>query len=93
MENKVDVVVNYYGKPFQTIATLYSLLFYNSEFINRIFLVVEKNQPKFSNVQIVRKVIPNIEIFIPTSHEFICQSVNYNDKDERHKIRYQYAIE
>ncbi len=93
MQSKVDVVINCYGKPYQTIATLQSLLSFNAGYIDRIFLIVEKKQPFFSRFQRIKKIFPNVEVFTPKYFEFICRNVDYCDFNSRYKVRYQYAIE
>ena len=42
---KVDVVISVYGKPWQTLCTLKSLMMHSGEHIDKIFLIKEKNQP------------------------------------------------
>ncbi len=36
---KVDVVINVYGKPWQTLCTLKSLMFHSGKHIDKIFLI------------------------------------------------------
>ncbi|MEZ4737838.1 MAG: hypothetical protein R2818_00370 [Flavobacteriales bacterium] len=45
MSQRVDVAINFYGKPAQTAVTLLSLLRHSGEHIARIHLTVEKRQP------------------------------------------------
>lgn len=40
---KVDVVLNIFGKPWQTIVTIKSLLKYSSEYIDKIYFIIENN--------------------------------------------------
>lgn len=66
---------------------------FNSEYIDRIFLICEKKQPYFSGINQVKKYIPKVEIFTPKEYSFIARNIDYTNEDSRYKIRYQYAIE
>ena len=39
---KVDVILNVSGKPYQTILTIYSLIKFSKNSINKIFIIFEK---------------------------------------------------
>jgi len=45
MSNKIDVVINVYGKPWQTLCTLKSLMINSGHHIDKIFLIKESEQP------------------------------------------------
>lgn len=64
---KCDVCINIYGKFYQTLVTLKTLLLYNRKYINKIYLVLEKRQPEKLYVDrlISELGYDNIEIFIP----------------------------
>lgn len=57
MEMKVDVCINVYGKPWQTIVTLKSLLAHCGEFIDTIFLIEGKKQPCPFDLAFVKKAL------------------------------------
>lgn len=42
---KVDIAISYYGKPYQTMVTLFSLLEHSGKFIDKLYLGVERKQP------------------------------------------------
>ena len=42
----VDVAINVYGKPYQTAVTLLSLLKHSGQHLNKIYFVVEPEQPR-----------------------------------------------
>ena len=46
----VDVIINVYGKPWQTICTLKTLMKYSGHHIDKIFLIKEKEQPYNENI-------------------------------------------
>ncbi len=90
---KVDVAINYYGKTFQTLATIHSLLAYSYKSIDKIYLIVEKKQPIFSSLYLIKKFYPELFIYVPSSYEFMKSKVDYDNEDDRFKVRYQYPIE
>ena len=49
---KVDVVIHVYGKPWQTLCTLKSLMKHSGKHIDKIFFVKEPNQPYGDNIEI-----------------------------------------
>ena len=67
MHNKCDVCVNIYGKYYQTLATLKTLLKYNKEYIGKIYLIMEKKQPDVLNIDHLVKELnyADVEIFYP----------------------------
>jgi hypothetical protein len=92
----VDVAINVYGKPYQTLATLKTLILHSGKHIDKIYFIQEKEQPPWgANLDIVLKKINNIQLFIPIHFLFIyyTERQRYNDQDYRLSIRYQYAWE
>ena len=92
----VDVAINVYGKPYQTCATLKTLMSYSGEHIDKIYFIQEKKQPPWgANFDIVLKKFNNIELFIPKHFLYIyyADRERYHDEDYRLSIRYQYAWE
>lgn len=41
-KDKVDVIINVYGKPWQTLCTLKSLMKYSGKYIDKIYFIEEK---------------------------------------------------
>src|SRR4051794_13139837 len=56
---KVDVVINVYGKPYNTAATLYSLLKHSGQWIDKIYFITEKRQPNNSGFDFITEAIGN----------------------------------
>jgi hypothetical protein len=90
---KVDVIINVFGKPWQTLCTLKSLMKHSGQHIDKIFIIKEKEQPYNENIEWIYKYFDNLVIFEPYNYSFITRNLNYNNQDERNKIRYQYGIE
>jgi hypothetical protein len=90
---KVDVVINVFGKPWQTICTLKSLLKHSGEHIDKIFIIKEKEQPYNENINFIFNFFKNLIVFEPSEYNFTLYSVNKTDENERFKVRYQYGIE
>jgi hypothetical protein len=95
---KIDVCLNVYGKPYQTIITLKSLLKYSGYLIDKIFITFEPNQPEPLDINFLEKEINYDKIFyhIPKYFLWINRSdINYfvSDTDYRLSFRYQYGIE
>lgn len=93
MNTKVDVAINYYGKSFQTIATIHSLLNHSNKSIDKIYLVVEKKQPVLSSLILVKIFYPELLVYVPSAYEFMKSKVDYHNEDDRFIVRYQYPIE
>ncbi len=91
--NKVDVVINIFGKPWQTMCTLKSLLKYSSEYIDKIYVIKESNQPHNENFDFVFDHFSNLVIYTPKKYSFITRGINHEDEDQRFLVRYQYGIE
>lgn len=93
MNIKVDVAINYYGKTLQTIATIHSLIYHSNKYIDKIYLVVEKKQPLLSSLFFVKKIYPELLVYVPSAYEFMKSKVEYYNEEDRFKVRYQYPIE
>ena len=50
---KVDVVIQVYGKPWQTLCTLESLMAHSQQWINKIYLTEEAKHPFGDNIDLV----------------------------------------
>lgn len=92
-DNKVDVIVNVFGKPWQTLCTLKSLLKHSGDKIDKIFLIKEKQQPYNENIDWIYKYFDNLIIFTPDKYKFLHNRINYYSKKARYRVRYQYGIE
>ena len=99
--NKIDVCVIYYGKPYQTIISILSLLKVSGQHINKFYITVEKSQPydKFGDVYHVIKTISplvDIDLFYP-EYFYQLDCLDYertrHDSAYRYQIPYQYALE
>jgi hypothetical protein len=91
----VDIAIQVYGKPYQTLAALKTLMLHSGEHIDKIYFILEKKQPYNSDFDFVLKQFSNIIHFIPKRFLFITPSdrQRYGDEDYRHSLRYQYAWE
>lgn len=94
----VDVCLNVYGKPYQTIVTLKSLLMYSSNHIDKIYLILESYQPECIDIEFIKSEVgyDKIIVFIPKYY----LSVNKTDLnmfrtniDYRMSVRYQFGLE
>ena len=54
-DNKVDVIINVYGKPWQTLCTLESLMVHNEQWIDKIYLIEEAKHPFGDNIDLIFK--------------------------------------
>ena len=92
MTTKVDVVINVYGKPNQTLCTLKSLMKHSGEYIDKIYFIEELKQPYDDKVDWVKSYFDNIISYTPNKYEFMPSHINMGDiKDvnNRYNARYQ----
>jgi hypothetical protein len=91
------VVINVYGKPFNTAATLYSLLKHSGQWIDKIYFITERKQPANSNFDFItaalgdRAIIytPPLWLWVrPFRHKFLFRIPPF-----RRSVRYQYGWE
>ncbi len=92
-KSRADVVINVFGKPWQTVCTLKSLLKHSGGRIDKIFLIKEKCQPYEENVDWIFDHFDNLIIFTPDKYTFWHKRVNWLFKKYRYRVRYQYGIE
>jgi len=103
-EIKVDVAVNVYGKPYQTVLSILSLLKYSKKHINKIYINIEKKQPSDFDETILKELPIDIPLIFYTpklylgwggglSQKPILYSILCKFDFFRHSIRYQYAWE
>jgi hypothetical protein len=96
MDKIVDVAINVYGKPYQTLATLKTLMLHSGRHIDRIFFIQERKQPSWgAKPDIVVKRFDTIDLFIPEHflYTYFTEREKYEDQAYRWSIRYQYAWE
>ena len=96
MGKRVDVAINAYGKPYQTLVTLKTLTAHSGQHIDKIYLVLEKEQPPWGvDFKVVLDKFDNIELFVPEHFLFVyyTEREKYEDRGYRLSIRYQYAWE
>lgn len=99
--NKIDVCVIYYGKPYQTIVSILTLLKHSRSHINKIYITVEKKQPYgaygdiYKVTQALEGVLP-IDLHFPR-YFYNLDTLDYErtkrDQEYRWSIPYQYALE
>jgi len=100
-QKKIDVAINVYGKPYQTALTIQSLLKYSGNHIGKIYLIIEKKQPKGFDKNILLHLLQEIEIITYIPNIFFgykAKSTKLNKilflfKQLRYSIRYQFAWE
>lgn len=90
---KIDVCINVFGKPWQTLCTLKSLMNHSGDLIDKIYLIKENQQPYNENIDWIFKYFDNLIIYTPKHYNFIKRDVNLFDTDEVLSVRYQYGIE
>lgn len=97
-EKLVDVSINVYGKPYQTALSLLSLLRFSGEYIGRIYVVMEPQQPEYdplSSLEWLPYLGDLCEIYTPLHWNWINTTITsrLHNEDYRLSMRYQYAFE
>lgn len=95
---KIDVAINVYGKPWQTLVSLKSLLKVSAKYIDKIYFIEEKKQPYNADVRWVIDELKykNLIYFKPKYHLWIKGTSRFKflwNAAYRKSLRYQYAIE
>lgn len=96
LTEKVDVIINVYGKPWQTLCTLKSLMLHSGDHIDKIYFIEEREQPYGDNVKWVLNKFDNVIHYIPNKYIFTPTTHNIGDiniSDNRYISRYQYGLE
>jgi hypothetical protein len=93
MSNKIDVVINVYGKPWQTLCTLKSLMINSGHHIDKIFLIKESEQPYSEDIDWIFDYFDNLIVYVPKTYKFTKFNVDNLDDDDRLSVRYQYGFE
>lgn len=99
----VDVVVNVYGKPYQTAVSLWSLMKFSQKHIGKIYVILEKTQPDGFDENLLRRLLVGLPIEYYTPPYFfgwwegrrkgLINKILLKFKVYRYSIRYQYAWE
>ncbi|MFQ6539811.1 MULTISPECIES: hypothetical protein [Aphanothece] len=97
----VDACMTVWGKPFQTAATLLSLFSHSSELIDRIYIVVESQQPQGFSISALESLLPDALrrklVFYQPKYFLAAHRTDYDrclvDADYRLSVRYQYGLE
>lgn len=88
---KVDVILQVYGKPWQTLCTLESLMTYSEQWIDKIYLIEEAKHPYGDNIDIV------FEYDFPIVHKKNEKWVNiyavHRDNVPYDLVRHQFGID
>jgi len=100
---KVDVAVNVYGKPYQTVLSILSLLKYSKNYIDKIYIITEKKQPFGFDKSIIKELLNEMPVIFYTPKLYFgwwegirrgkIYSILCKFDFFRHSIRYQYAWE
>lgn len=93
---KIDVVLNVYGKPYQTAVTLLSLLKFSGDLIDKIYFIEEPKQPKGTDFTFLYRLLKDRLVrFRPKHWLWVNQTdkSRLQDLDYRLSIRYQYGWE
>tara|TARA_R110000868_G_scaffold179968_3_gene420462 strand:+ start:13632 stop:14444 length:813 start_codon:yes stop_codon:yes gene_type:complete len=89
--NKVDVVIQVYGKPWQTLCTLESLMTHCEEHIDKIYFIEEAKHPFDDKVKWVLKYFDNIVYYKPD--KFVNIYGTWSKDVPVSNIRHQFGIE
>ncbi|WP_428660023.1 hypothetical protein [Runella sp.] len=103
MSKKVDVSIAFYGKPYQAIVTIETLMKYSGQHIDKIYISRERLQPHNDYIGIF-KIIDyfrnnsDVNLVIQNSHHFLGLGVSdyeraKTDTRYRQSIMYQYPLE
>jgi hypothetical protein len=89
---KVDVLIPIYGKPWQTLCTLKSLMSHSGEHIDKIFFIKEPTHPFNDNVDWVTDYFDNLLIY-ERETSFIYKLKDIHNQNDRLKLFAQYGFE
>lgn len=103
MIRKVDIGIAFYGKPYQTIVTIKSLIQHSGQYIDKIYISRERKQPHNDYIGIFKVIDyfrndPDVRLVIQYPHHHLGLGVMdlqraKNDTRWRHSIMYQYPLE
>ncbi len=96
MKDKIDILINAYGKPFQTALSLLSLITHSGKWIDKIWFVRDRpEESREYGKQFILEMMPDIILYEPTDWRWIdhIDENKLSDTAYRHSIRYQYGWE
>lgn len=105
MMEKIDVIINISGKPYQTILTISTLIKYSGKKINKFYLIFEKKQVFNENMNPLLEYLKTIKYEVKIYKTKInigirnLEKYPFSDlifryiKRFRYSLRYQYGIE
>jgi hypothetical protein len=88
----VDVLIPVYGKPWQTLCTLKSLMYHSGNHIDKIFFIKEPKHPFNDNVDWITDYFDNLLIYNRQT-SFIHNLKDIRDQNDRFKLFAQYGFE
>jgi hypothetical protein len=99
----VDVIVNVYGKPYQTAVSIRSLMKFSERHVGKIYVILEKNQPPGFDAELLKGLLTGLPIEFYTPPFFfgwwegrrkgLLNQILLWFRSYRNSIRYQYAWE
>lgn len=96
---KVDVLINVFGKPYQTALALLSLIHHNGNLIDKIYFHQEPATPEIERrdnsrlLEYLRDKIIFYQVPIWLSNEVTDEKRLFEDSEYRLSLRYQYGFE
>lgn len=90
---RVDVAINYYGKPYQTLLTIETLLEHSAQHIDRIYLIREPKQPREEQdiVGLLAKYGDRVTVFQPEHYlAWSPSNVDRVREDESYRLSIRY---
>jgi hypothetical protein len=97
---KVDVCMNYYGKPFQSVVTLKTLWAESGRHIDKIYVIIEKEQPHnlYDSIALLKYLLKDLPViyFTPKAFYYGVGSPPLEalqDPEQRYGLNFQYAFE
>ncbi len=97
--NKVDVSINYYGKPYQTLVTLLTLWRHSRQHIGTIYIVIERQQPygQYGSIRLLQWALQDLPIHYYFANQFYYHGSpaidSLSDPKIRYDLKYQYGLE
>jgi hypothetical protein len=85
----IDVSINIYGKPYQTIATLESLFKFSGQHVGKVFMTIETTVPHDDSMIPLLDYVKQKGIDVYTPNDYVFMRSHESSKD----IRYQYGID
>jgi hypothetical protein len=93
---KIDVVLNIYGKPWQTIVTIKTLLKYSSEYIDKIYFIIEDDIINKDIKWIINEINYNSIIYYTPKYSLKMALTDIdkckNETDYLYSLRYEYGL-